>query len=67
MCDSEAEASVPQRENTQSSTSSINLEPHWEPIRIVPCMSAFKLQMALSDRLLPTANMKELLKAKGKK
>ena len=62
--DFEAVTSVPLRENTRSSNSSYYSELHSETRKLVPSMSASKTQMALDDRLLPTANTIEPLKAK---
>ena len=54
---------VPQGEKTQSSNSSYTLQSSSEPKAIVPGMMASKLQMALSDRLLPTGKTIKPLKA----
>ena len=51
---SEAEGSVPQRENTQNSNSSFNSEAHLEARILVPGKSASELQRALHEQLLPT-------------
>ena len=64
--DSETKGIVPQRENTQSSSSSYFSEAHLEPIKIVAGISASKLQRALHYHLLPTENTMGPLKTKKK-
>ena len=59
----EAEANVPKRKNTQISNFSLSLNTPSEPTKIGPGMSPSEMQMALSDRLLPTANTVQPLKA----
>ena len=61
--DFQSERSVPQNENTRCSTSFDYLEADIEPLGIVPGISASEMQMALHERLLPTANTMEPHKA----